>query len=626
MTKQVINIGASANDGTGDPLRNAFDKVNDNFNELYTNGSTNGTTLIDLFDSSGNLDLYNKPHKVSFLYSTEAALKAISAATYHGCIGHAHDTGSVYYAHGSWRRLLSDNSNNDITSYTDPLSKHVYSTNISNAETADYVLKTNADGTYTWVAQASGGGSAITIQDEGSALSTAASTINFVGSGVVASGTGATKTITINSGGSSANTFGTIAIGGTNIVADTATDTLNLVAGANITLTANSTSDTITIASAGGGGGGGTDLNSLNAGVIDVAADSIGFIDNNDSSTSKKETIVDLVEAIAGTGLSGSAGVLSSTITQYANADVNAHLNTSSAANNEVLSWTGSDFDWVAQSGGGGGSSTFAALTEIALADLDVHDIAVPATSVHVMTPNGSSSYRSDIHGTTENPTLYVNAGETIAFDLTGVTASHPFQIQTTSDSAYNTGLIHIAPDGTKTTGSSAQGKTSGTLYWKVPGSISGDYEYICTAHSGMKGTITIKDPSAAAGGVSRVTETETTASTSDGASASVEFATLGKSFAIQKVTAEKESWIRIYSDTASRTADSSRTQGTDPSDGSGVIAEFIATSANTVFKVTPAIMGWLDDNETQVPVAVQNNTGGTTTTQVTITALKIES
>ena len=42
-----------------------------------------------------------------------------------------------------------------------------------------------------------GGGSVMTVQDEGSALSTAATTINFVGSGVVASGTGATKTITI---------------------------------------------------------------------------------------------------------------------------------------------------------------------------------------------------------------------------------------------------------------------------------------------------------------------------------------------------------------------------------------------------------------------------------------------
>jgi len=32
MAKQIINIGVSANDGTGDPLRNAFDKTNDNFN------------------------------------------------------------------------------------------------------------------------------------------------------------------------------------------------------------------------------------------------------------------------------------------------------------------------------------------------------------------------------------------------------------------------------------------------------------------------------------------------------------------------------------------------------------------------------------------------------------------
>ena len=38
----------------------------------------------------------------------------------------------------------------------------------------------------------------ITVQDEGSTLSTAATTLNFVGSGVVASGTGSTKTITIN--------------------------------------------------------------------------------------------------------------------------------------------------------------------------------------------------------------------------------------------------------------------------------------------------------------------------------------------------------------------------------------------------------------------------------------------
>ena len=35
MAKQTINIGTAANDGTGDPLRTAFDKINDNFTELY---------------------------------------------------------------------------------------------------------------------------------------------------------------------------------------------------------------------------------------------------------------------------------------------------------------------------------------------------------------------------------------------------------------------------------------------------------------------------------------------------------------------------------------------------------------------------------------------------------------
>lgn len=36
MTKQTINIGIAANDKSGDPLRTAFNKVNSNFNELYT--------------------------------------------------------------------------------------------------------------------------------------------------------------------------------------------------------------------------------------------------------------------------------------------------------------------------------------------------------------------------------------------------------------------------------------------------------------------------------------------------------------------------------------------------------------------------------------------------------------
>lgn len=36
MTMQTINIGTLANDGAGDPLRTAFQKVNNNFSELYS--------------------------------------------------------------------------------------------------------------------------------------------------------------------------------------------------------------------------------------------------------------------------------------------------------------------------------------------------------------------------------------------------------------------------------------------------------------------------------------------------------------------------------------------------------------------------------------------------------------
>ena len=37
MAKQTVSIGTTANDGTGDPLRTAFNKLNQNFDEVYGN-------------------------------------------------------------------------------------------------------------------------------------------------------------------------------------------------------------------------------------------------------------------------------------------------------------------------------------------------------------------------------------------------------------------------------------------------------------------------------------------------------------------------------------------------------------------------------------------------------------
>jgi len=46
MAQQVLNVGSNANDGTGDTLRNAMIKVNDNFTEIYASPLFNDAILI----------------------------------------------------------------------------------------------------------------------------------------------------------------------------------------------------------------------------------------------------------------------------------------------------------------------------------------------------------------------------------------------------------------------------------------------------------------------------------------------------------------------------------------------------------------------------------------------------
>lgn len=68
MAQQTINIGTIANDGTGDPLRTAFDKANQNFTEVYAglgvpDGSVTYAKLADEFTdvltstTSGTVDI-----------------------------------------------------------------------------------------------------------------------------------------------------------------------------------------------------------------------------------------------------------------------------------------------------------------------------------------------------------------------------------------------------------------------------------------------------------------------------------------------------------------------------------------------------------------------------------------
>ena len=159
----------------------------------------------------------------------------------------------------------------------------------------------------------------------------------------------------------------------------------------------------------------------------------------------------------------------------------------------QFLSTNGSGtLSWATQSVG-----IFSAQTDVASAGLTVDEIYLPAITRLVVTANGVASYRFDQYRTTDNPTVYAIGGTTIAFDISAVTTAHPFLIRTSSGINFDEGLVHVSTTGVVSTGSSAQGKSSGTLYWKVPASIFGDYQYICGIHPSMVGVITIKDISA---------------------------------------------------------------------------------------------------------------------------------
>ena len=219
MAKVGINTGSAPNAGDGSTLLAGANAVNSNFDEVY-NLIGNGTNLL-----AGIVTSIVAGNNVTVSGATGVVTINASGGGGGGSIAGISTTGTSFFNNISAAGVVTATSFNgnlnasNLNSGTVPASR-ITSLNASKLTgTAAAINGTNITGIVTSILagsnvtvsgatgavtiNASGGGSGITVQDEGSALSTLATTLNFVGSGVVASGTGATKTITIAGGGGS---------------------------------------------------------------------------------------------------------------------------------------------------------------------------------------------------------------------------------------------------------------------------------------------------------------------------------------------------------------------------------------------------------------------------------------
>ena len=123
--------------------------------------------------------------------------------------------------------------------------------------------------------------------------------------------------------------------------------------------------------------------------------------------------------------------------------------------------------------------------------------VSFGATTILEVTHSGSSAYIFSQYDSLSNPNVSTFSATTLGFKLN--VSGHPFHIRLGDNSAdYNTGLVHVDTTGTLSYGSSAQGKISGTLFWRIPHDAVGNYKYRCVNHpSVMIGNINVANTAA---------------------------------------------------------------------------------------------------------------------------------
>ena len=121
MSQRVINVGVTANDGSGDTLRTGAQKINDNFTELYQFMDA-GQVNADWNATSGAAEILNKPVLFSGNYNDLTNKPALSDAALSGSYFDLDDTPtlSLVATSGSYTDLsdkpvLFSGNYNDLT-------------------------------------------------------------------------------------------------------------------------------------------------------------------------------------------------------------------------------------------------------------------------------------------------------------------------------------------------------------------------------------------------------------------------------------------------------------------------------------------------------------------------------
>ena len=99
------------------------------------------------------------------------------------------------------------------------------------------------------------------------------------------------------------------------------------------------------------------------------------------------------------------------------------------------------------------------------------------------------------------------------------------------------------------------------------------------------------------------------------------------KAYSLMKVGLSTSAWLRLYTDSASRTADASRSVGEDPLPGSGVIAEVVTTGLSTSQIMSPFVLGGNlnEPPDTTIYASIQNLSGSTQSVTAYLTILQLE-